>query len=564
MDLMVSIISTDISGAVEKLSGIGKEIYGVELQLKGGLGQAYLLSSTDSRISLGEKSLLGVSGYTSTDVDEIQKRLQLMFKQTVNEVSPKTSFGGIHTIQYVEENRIIAWPSMPACGALYYCSKNGEIIISNRPRIIAEFFGLGIDPKYIDYVITVGYPLDDCSPYLEIKTVCGGNALVVDNRQTRLVPYNLDGVGERNSDPRATEEADAILRQELVSACSVVSQFNNVEFRLSGGKDSRLLASALAFMGAKNIVAHTKGQADDARIAKSIAAYMDIDIRHAPDGIYDCDNFIEDSINALSLGDGLVDTEAHVIHTNIPKNLSHNQDGVMYGHSHLQKGGFAKTMRATTAKNAWEELKNSVVPAFVKENPYRHQLNTDIERVAGAFGKIVPIDLLYFPYAVLRAGRYLEPQYLRTSSKHTPIYPWNDERIYIASSNLNRNHRTREISMYNAMKSLFPGLEHFPLFNDKWRFQTASEKTPLFVRGARESIDYLSFDEFSVSSALKALNGSVIVERARELLDEEVLVKSRLISEGRASRSNRFNFQPRQQRKLIMRLYFLHLLWNNF
>jgi len=162
------------------------------------------------------------------------------------------------------------------------------------------------------------------------------------------------------------------------------------------------------------------------------------------------------------------------------------------------------------------------------------------------------------PYAVLRAGRYLEPLYLKTATEYTPIYPLNDERMYVACSQLCRSARTNEKAVYNAINDSAPILKGLGLCEDKWRFEP-KEKMP----AAKVSEE--NFAPEGTSSQLKkmvgmaraGIRGSQIVDMASELLDPEIMGLSGL---GTKTGTTKYKFLSRHSAKLIMRLYFAKTL----
>jgi hypothetical protein len=202
-------------------------------------------------------------------------------------------------------------------------------------------------------------------------------------------------------------------------------------------------------------------------------------------------------------------------------------------------------------------VKHAVIPDYVKPDE-RDRLLQELDAVIDMFKYKVPIDILYMPYAVLRAGRYLEPLYLKTASAYTPIYPLNDERMYVACSRLCRGARTNERAVYNTINHSAPALKGLELCEDKWRFEP-KEKIPAAKVSEQNFATDSTPNEFKkmVGMARNGLRGSQVVDMAIELLDPEIIGRCGL---GAATGTEKYKFLSRHSAKLIMRLYFAKTL----
>ncbi|TFL17385.1 hypothetical protein [Jannaschia formosa] len=552
---IVATCSALTEGKLETVMSQAFRLYGVDLVPRGGPGAVRILASPPCPGHEAAGVAFAASGYHTSPPDEAARLAAEALRQP-GDVAPGASIGGLHTAHVTDGARGLCWPSIPASGGLYHARFGRGVLVSNRPRLIAACIGAQVDPRYVDYLITTGYPLDDTTPFAGVKAVRGHEALRLEPEGARIVRRGLAGMGQPNTDRQGAMQAEAVFREELLRAVSAVSGFDAVELRLSGGKDSRLLASALRAQGI-DIVANTRGFGDDFTVAALVADTLGLRHLRTSQPIPER-SLLSRTRTVLTLTDGLIETEAHRALSNLSEPCLDGQDGVIYGHSHLQKGGMAKTMSQQHPERARAALEAGIVPSYVRAGP-RAALVDEVRAVADRFDYALPIDLLYFPYAVLRAGRYLEPLYAKIESRFTPIFPLNDERVYVAVSNLNRRRRTREVSAFSAIEHFAPALAALPLVDDRWRFQTAEEQIAApeadLPPAAAELRAAVVED---IRHAADALRGTAVLARARELLEDEILQRCGLI-DGKPGR--RFeDFGRRHREKLVMRLWFAHQL----
>lgn len=548
-------------GMFEKLKNFSIKLYNEALvgTTSHGGDVAVFSSKSVSVVRGGDGAQVLVSGYHSATSQELLGVISNALDTAPNPLNEQVSIGGVHTIIAQRDNQLVAWPSIPASGTLYYAMTDAGLVICNRPKLLACLINSDIDQKYISYMITTGYPIDDTTPYVGVKSLLAGHALHAQNGQFHIVRRRLASVGVVPRTPEAALEAERVFQRELIRACGAVSRFKNVELRLSGGKDSRLIISALS-AGNQKVICHARGTGEDADIARDIADKLGFEFTNTVSEPLDAKLFETGVRKSLILSDGLVETEAHVGLT-IPFRIIEEQDGIIYGHSHLQKGGFARTMANTNREVALDTLKKAVVPEYI-EHEERKKLLGELDSVIGMFEYKASIDILYMTYAVLRAGRYLEPLYLKTATAYTPIYPLNDERMYVACSRLSRDERTNERAIYKAINDNAPILKGLALCEDKWRFEP-KEMLPAAKLSEENYATESTPSEFQkmVRMARNGIRGSQIVNMAIELLDPEIIGRCGL---GAATGSKKYKFLSRHSAKLIMRLYFAKVLFETW
>jgi hypothetical protein len=386
-------------GMFEKIKNFSIELYDEALVGTSSVGDVTIFSSKSaSVVTGGDGEQVLISGYHSATSQELLDVINSALDTAPNPLNEQVSVGGVHTLIAKRANQLVAWPSIPASGTLYYAMTDAGLVICNRPKLLACLLNSDIDQKYISYLITTGYPIDDTTPYVGVKSLLAGYALHAQDGQFHIVRRRLASVGAVPRTPEAKLEAESDFQRELIRACGAASRFKNVELRLSGGKDSRLIISALS-AGNQKVICHARGKGEDADIARDIADRLGFEFKNTVGEPLDAKLFETGVRKSLTLSDGFVETEAHVGLT-VPFRIIEGQDGIIYGHSHLQKGGFARTMSSKYREVALDTLKKAVVPEYI-EHDERKKLLNELESIIEMFEYKAPIDILYLTYAVL-------------------------------------------------------------------------------------------------------------------------------------------------------------------
>ena len=160
-----------------------------------------------------------------------------------------------------------------------------------------------------------------------------------------------------------------------------------------------------------------------------------------------------------------------------------NQEGQIRGQIELHKGGFSKGHSNSIAPrqlNNLNDMSSRGTPPTGTKSVRSMAKRFNYDQYAEAQ------DILYFPYAGTRASRYLEVSYKRISYHSTPIFPPNDERMFLAVSNVDRRRRAREQMMYDLCKVNAPQIAQIPVYGDNWKFMDeadAATERPTSVLG---------------------------------------------------------------------------------
>lgn len=460
---------------IRRVQRAAKLLYGAELIVRSS-GPNYLFHTADmpkENLAEGKFGAVAVGGYCTASTDELARLVAgavKKYSRGEKAFATAESPGGVASFFAVTPTECFAWSTVPSCNPVYHAtSRSGDFsVCSNRPAIVAALCDcVDVDMEYVRWVLGVGYPLDVRTPYAGVSAVPAHHAIVSAGAGQRLV----EGRAPKASVPRNERQRAAAQERfeaELLRAVSVTARFDAPELRLSAGKDSRLLAAVLSHLGIE-VTAHTIGTPEGAiaqQLADRLGMHLVVDAAKPQDA-----DPAERTADMLRATDGLVCTESHVVYKPLRPVVA-DQDAIMYGHSSAAKGGWAQRMGQNKPTAARQRLDS----ALGCGNLARQEVLRVEEALARHLARDYdpPIDLLFFPYVEFRAGRYVEPQYLKQAYQFTPLYPLNDERVVGAAAGLDRAERTSHQAIYRAISRFAPAALDAQLYMDSWKFLEAT------------------------------------------------------------------------------------------
>lgn len=194
-----------------------------------------------NRVADGQRGALALAGYVTSEesVSDLLGRITTRNGIPGFEESP----GGIASLVHMdkESGRICAWSSRPMVCSLYF-GRSGDIAaVATRPILVACTFG---EPRrnrdYARSSLAAGYAMGRETPFEGVEAIESGEAALLGGGKLEIVRAPVPSVTTRGADP---------FQDELLRAVAVIGRLGPNEFRLSGGKDSRLLAAAAYRLG---------------------------------------------------------------------------------------------------------------------------------------------------------------------------------------------------------------------------------------------------------------------------------------------------------------------------
>lgn len=185
-------------------------------------------------------------------------------------------------------HRINAWSSMPATEQVHFAQSEKFTFVSNRPLAVAFALAEGdsrkieLSQQYMMETLNYGHSISGVSPFREVFTCSPLQGISVFGRYLSTVPSPENPVIELESseDPLVTGATE--LTEALLNATRRLLECNNlsqVQLRLSGGMDSRLMLALLKNFDIERLITVVQGDStsQDVVIAEKLAAMAEVE-----------------------------------------------------------------------------------------------------------------------------------------------------------------------------------------------------------------------------------------------------------------------------------------------
>jgi len=186
---------------------------------------------------------------------EIADNILEVWKNDLNDLFCEISYLAGHFIAIAQENDDIYFiPDACSTYSIAYMQRDGDIIVSSNPKILADMYGLTEDTYAINMRdgTNVGEALpNDCTMYAEIKTVLPNHVLSLNSKCTeRFFPISKSNSG--NVETICEKSAEYL--KNIVSA---LIKKKSLSLPLTGGIDSRTILSAIGEENASKVDYYT-------------------------------------------------------------------------------------------------------------------------------------------------------------------------------------------------------------------------------------------------------------------------------------------------------------------
>jgi|LakMenE18May11ns_1017448.scaffolds.fasta_scaffold9930369_2 hypothetical protein len=462
----------------------GGRVVIINVQVKALQGSSYRLSPGPSnglpanRIRRSRGIAWIRAGYTTSATTDWEANLRL----TGHRLSCKDS-GGVAafcaaTSSQEDDEAIYLWSSRPSIRPIAIAQNKHCIIAGTRPllvhRLASDDGSVHLDQSYIINSLA-GWSLGNHTPYE------GTSLLPVDS----LVCIRKGMISEHphptpihiTTPPKSLRSQRNIFSSTLRQAVEPLRDLPGFELRLSGGKDSRLLAAAIYYsnINPSTVVCHGIPGEWETPIALRVAEALGWQINFVvPEYAFLGSEHASVRYN-LSVADGFLATEP--LQSAYPQfGISGDRGpGLSLGHLSLHRGGWADRMRVShskamlVAKAKLLPLRDCVDSALIEqiENQIDNYLTSlDISCAAG---------MLFWSNYRYRVCRWMTGHYLLHSRWLLPIYPLVDEKVVRLLCSTPLQHLASESLVFAAMSKMAPQLIPIPLFLDRYRFEAKEE-----------------------------------------------------------------------------------------
>lgn len=368
--------------------------------------------------------------------------------------------------------QLTAGSSRPTPLPIFYSrTSGGEIVVASDALLCALIRAalsgteVHLSSEYARDLLSWGYALSGRTPFTGVSQVRPTEYLVVmDGQIHRRERLSLD---DFDLDESTEEDKARLMADSLAASAERLPRDQSTLLRLSGGKDSRVLIAALHAVGAP-VVTETRGADSDLEVAVAAEVARQAGFRHS---VTDTDLAVPGDLRSSALTTiartgGLVPSEPHhAVFTGASPEFP--DQWLIMGHSHIQRGGFARTMqnrRDLTWQTLTSQCTTMVHPDL--QSAAEHQVRDWLAR--STF--VTHADPLYEYHVQHRASSYLAPHYRDYSTEATLNYPMVSHEFTAICDALTMFDRVSERVVFRAAELLSPDIMAVPLTDDLWRF----------------------------------------------------------------------------------------------
>jgi hypothetical protein len=439
-----------------------------------------------NRLRVRARKAIVQTGYTTTDEAAWEASLR-----PDGEALRCADAGGIAafclaTFETTGDEQLFLWSTRPGLRAIASADSPQVWIAGTRPRLVhliaRDFREAHLDRDYMLSAL-VGWSLNEATPYEETSLIPVDALLKVRGDAVPTLHEHPTERYQRSRSAWLTTETRRY-RSALHEAVEPLRRVSGFELRLSGGKDSRLVAAALYERGIvpSTLVCHALPGEWESPVAERVAAALGWQLTYAQPEFSFRGDVLASVRHNLSLSDGFFASE--------PLQAPYAQYGVsgeqgpglVLGHIELQRGGWAKSMKGgpkAMRRHLLQQLtprRHSVAPALIAR--VGEQLGSCIE----ALSPISPPETAYKVNYRFRVCRWLTSQLLLHSRVLLPIYPLLDEKVVRVVNNAPLALLVSESLAFSATCANAPQLRSLGLFRDRYRFEEQKRRLR-FMRG---------------------------------------------------------------------------------
>lgn len=376
---------------------------------------------------------------------------------------------------------VLARTGITRINPVYVAPADGAVIVSDRATWAAATAGrLGdADPLAYGALLSLGYPAGDVTPFTGVRAL--GPAASFRMQEGTVTEQERAGLPEPGDGgaPAAARVAGALVQ----AVTPLRDQAEPVELSLTGGKDSRLIAAALATAGVP-VRARTYGFPDHPDVVIAGLVARELGIEHVVAGprtagggtgpgsgpaVQEVDVLGRVRATAL-MADGMLSAFENVGRPDPDAASAHV---VVGGHGgELLRGGYAKIIPGSAARRAaisaelLRRLAMRRVPLLRARwrTAYLASLAPWVAAVAAR-----PHAALDDFYLVNRAGRWSAAARQAYAIRSTMVQPFFDDGVVRAARTVPLAERMDERMVRGAIAALCPALLDIPLAADHWK-----------------------------------------------------------------------------------------------
>ena len=436
--------------------------------------------------------------------------------------------GGMAAYFYAHSERGIAaaWSGIHNMERVYYTAGLELSALSNSALlshcIARNQIAPGMNPGWLPEVMIGTGSLSEKTQFVGTRVVPSRTLMWMElGADARLAPFPLPI--RQHDYERGDSVAYDELTQELLQSVEPLRSRSKVLLRLSGGKDSRLVAAMLATARLPaEAVTYGRREGGEGNVALRVADICGIPARAVRQTRASKEVLIENAISRLNRSDGSM-VAAQQLCTNDDEELS--GVALVEGQAHHLRGGYSRPVRAP-----YDRVWRMFVQYYAKDIELAYEQARGAKFVAlqeifnRYWSECGAEKTLYWTYIDFRMPAAVQPSY---RIRRTPVvWPLMDEKLLLAVSRLHIRDLTSEVAFFEALRRIAPtALQALPLHDNHWRFDVGgAEKTPFpeLFADRQQQPSTQDVRNYKIHEDL-----SVAVELANSLLERGVMIDLR-------------------------------------
>ncbi len=428
---------------------------------------------------------LTMSGYGSNPETSTQQD----FFDRLNEAAvPKNiaaRLGGITATAYADGTQecLRAWTSYLRMISIFWCENENYYFVGNRAiltHLVSRRDGRPVyDLQGMVPFLLCGHFASESTPFERLHILPPNVELKLTPSGSAITPLDgadeLTGKGSRQPDETYWDE----LTNELLKALNPVKNTGiPVVLGLTGGKDSRLLGSALKTVGIP-FVGFTTGAQDhpDVLVARKIAKILGIehDVKPPPEANDQVRMNLKRTVPEQMFG---YDCMLHFWSTQGTVPVFDTSNLRLTGQGgEFMRGGWLKNPKNNkgfeTRSNIDALLRDNFLrfpSLFLPErvSEYQQFLEGWVTREMEDKSPRGVIEKMFF---YIYGGRWVSSSFMFRLSQQPNVYPLSDSNFVKKSQEIPVRYRTNDIIIYNILKRLEPRLIDIPFNKWRWNFE---------------------------------------------------------------------------------------------
>jgi hypothetical protein len=396
--------------------------------------------------------------------------------------------------------QLYLWSTRPGLRAIAWAESDTLIVAGTRPRLV-HAVARGFAPPSYDlaylHAALCGWSLGDLTPYAGTRLLAVDTLLQI---RAGVCHPRAHPTPSTERAPRNPTHQTSLYVGALREAVAPLARLPAFELRLSGGKDSRLVAAVLHDRGIvpSTVSCHGQPEEPEPRVAAELARLLGWSVRLDVPVMAERGSLLDGVRANLRLADGFFATEPRHAALGLHKLSNDPGPGIVLGHIELQKGGWARRLGAPFeevlrfCKQRVTPLRDYVIPEL---SAARHG---EVDAYLAELNITDSAELGYRINYRFRVCRWLTSHYLAHSNELLPVYPLVDEKVVRVVHSAPLGQLVSERLLYRATCRAAPQLAALPLAQGHYRFEhseprslTALPERAVAARGpVRSGLDY--------------------------------------------------------------------------